>query len=357
MIKILILAPYPVDSAPSQRFRFEQYFQTLTGHDIEFTFQSFLDDRTWKILYKPGKGFQKIWGIIKGFGRRKLMLFRAGQFDYVFIHREATPIGPPVFEFIIAKVLNKKIIYDFDDAIWLPDTRNESTFIKLIKWKSKVQKIAGWSYKVSVGNRYLAEFAREFCENVVLNPTTIDTIDMHRLDETNHNQNSKICIGWTGTHSTLKYLDPLIPLIRDLCKQLSIEFIVISNRKPSWGFEGLKYISWSKITEIQDLNKIDIGIMPLDDDQWSKGKCGFKALQYMALEKPALVSPVGVNNEMIAHGVNGFLCNSLEQWKRHLADLVESEELRRSIGREGRKTVENRYSVRSNSENFLKLFS
>ncbi len=141
----------------------------------------FWNDATWAILYKPGHVLQKIGGTLNGMWNRTTMLFSLRSYDFIFIHREALPIGPPIFEWVIAKVFGEKIIYDFDDAIWLPDMNQKSKLFSFIKSPDKVRVIAKWSYRVSCGNKYLSEFARNYNSNVVLNPTTIDTDNLHYL--------------------------------------------------------------------------------------------------------------------------------------------------------------------------------
>ena len=125
-MNILILAPYPKGEAPSQRFRFEQYLDILTANGISFQYKPFLTEKAWKILYLPGKHAPKAFWILLGFLKRAALLMTVHKYDYVFIHREASPIGPPVFEWLIAKVCRKKIIYDFDDAIWLANTSEQN---------------------------------------------------------------------------------------------------------------------------------------------------------------------------------------------------------------------------------------
>ncbi|MCK5370526.1 MAG: glycosyltransferase family 4 protein, partial [Cyclobacteriaceae bacterium] len=136
----------------------------------------------------------------------------------------------------------------------------------------------------------------------------------------------------------------------------SIHIIIISNQKPDWDFEDYEFVPWNKEKEIEQLDQIDIGIMPLNDSPWEEGKCGFKALQYMAMSKPTIVSNIGVNKTIIEHGVNGFLCDNANDWKKNLIDLITSESLRKSIGEQGMKKVIESYSVESNTELFLSLF-
>lgn len=357
-MKILFIVPYPLAKSPSQRFRFEQYFQTLTQNDFTFHIQSFLDYSDWNVLYQSGKGFQKLWVLTKGLSRRLIIPFHLNAYDFVFIHREAAPFGPPVLEWLIAKVFRKKIIYDFDDAIWLTDRENESPWLKLIKWRSKVASICKWSFRVSAGNQYLCDFAKKYNPNVVLNPTTIDTEGLHNPSLFKVIRNpEKICIGWTGSHSTLKYLTAIEGVLADLEKKYpQLEFLVIADQAPELSLQNLRFLPWSLETEISGLVQANIGIMPLPEDEWAKGKCGFKVLQYMALEIPALAAPVGVNVNIVNHGQNGFLCSTADEWRTSLELLIGNATLRTQMGKSGRLQVLNNYSVLSNRDNFLSLF-
>ena len=357
-MKILFLIPYPLKESPSQRFRFEQYFKTLQNQGFTIQCQSFLSVNNWHLFYKEGHPLLKALTLIRGTAKRVYALLIAPSCSFVFIHREASPVGPPVFEWVLAKLLRKKIIYDFDDAIWLTDRVNESTFLKAIKRRDKVNQICRLSYKVSCGNQYLADYALPFNDQIVINPTTIDCENMHNPARFEKKKKSgTIVIGWTGSHSTLKYLLLLEPVLQKLENQFDhVSFLVIADQLPPLRLNRLNFIKWNPDTEIEDLLKIDIGIMPLPDDEWSKGKCGFKALQYMALEIPAVISPVGVNTEIISEGVEGFLCSTDGEWLLALNKLIQDPTLRETMGKRGRKKIIDSYSISSNTSNFLSLF-
>ncbi|MCU0445821.1 MAG: glycosyltransferase family 4 protein [Microscillaceae bacterium] len=358
IIKVAFLFPYPHTTAPSQRFRFEQYLDLLPANGIEYSLHSFLDESTWAILYKKGHFLQKLGGILRGFGRRFLLLPRLLKVDFVFIHREAAPLGPPIFEWLIAKILRKKIIFDFDDAIWLPNTSENNRVAAFIKFHSKTAAICRWAYKISAGNHYLADYARQFNPRVVLNPTTIDTENWHnpRLFAQPNKQDEPPTIGWTGTHSTIKYLNELVPILQNLEKKYLFKFLVISNQAPDFQLNSLLYVPWQKETEIIDLMQMDFGVMPLTEDAWAKGKCGFKALQYMALAIPALVSPVGVNTEIVDEGINGFICESSADWAQKIAFLLANPTQCIAIGKAAREKIIEKYSVIANQNNFVLLF-
>ena len=352
--KILFIAPYPFDEAPSQRFRFEQYFTFLKENDIEIQFAPFLDRKTWETLYSNGKIIRKILGVFRSFMNRFLLLFSLYKYDFVFIHREASHVGPPIFEFMIAKIFRKRYNYDFDDAIWLPNYSESNERFHRLKAYWKVRFCIKWAHSISAGNDYLAKYARKYNSNVVVIPTTIDTKNHHNIDTDHHQE--KLVIGWTGTHTTMRYLDVLVPVIKELEKQYEFEFLVISNEAPTYHLKSLRFLKWKRDTEIEDLAKISIGLMPLEMDIWSEGKCGFKGLQYMSLGIPALISPVGVNKQIVTHGENGYLPIKSEDWKHYLEALLTNTDLRKKIGEAGKKTIEERYSVRSNEIKYLKLF-
>ena len=353
--KIAFIVPYPIGVAPSQRFRFEQYIDLLEQNNYQCSCYSFLTLKDYRLLYKPGNLIRKIWAIIKGFFKRTRLIFTLRSFSIVFIHREASPIGPPVFEYIITKILKKKVIYDFDDAIWLKNTSQSNKLVSNIKKHSKVSSICKWSSLIMCGNHYLMSYAQNYNEHSICIPTTIDTKNLHNKIKAHHNE--KIIIGWTGTHSTSKYLYQIENLLAELQLKHDFIFKVISNQDPKFETLKYKYTPWSIDNEIDELLTFDIGLMPLYDDDWSKGKCGFKALQYMALEIPTIVSPVGVNTEIIKDGENGYFANNDEEWREKIALLINSSELRSKLGKEGRKTVVNNYSTEANKNNYLNYFN
>jgi glycosyltransferase involved in cell wall biosynthesis len=357
--KILFVVPYPVGESPSQRFRFEQYL-TLLEQEYMITIAPFWSVHAWRVLYEKNHALIRFLFLIGSLVKRGMLLFSVIQYNFIFIHREAAPIGPPWWEWITAKILRKKIIYDFDDAIWSTDNADEPRLISWVRWRSKVRSICRWSYKASVGNAYLATYAKNFCKRVVINPTTIDTQTLHNKElypapDKNSNQ---VVIGWTGSHSTLKYLHTLEKVLQSIALQFPFVYtLVIADKMPDLNIPNLIFKKWSKATEVTDLLLADIGIMPLPDDEWTKGKCGFKALQYMALEIPALVTPVGVNTEIVEHGVDGFVCSTEQMWQVYITELIIDKSKAKHMGMMGRKTVQARYSVTSNTDCFLSLFS
>lgn len=368
---VVFLLPYPLHRAPSQRFRVENLLFLLEEAGIPYALHPFMRAATWQVLYKNGSVLQKGWGVVKGFLQRwHTLLFDTAGYDYVFIHREAAPVGPPLFEWLLAKVLRKKIIYDFDDAIWIPNTSAGNRLAASLKAFWKVKFICRWAHRIAAGNEFLAAFARSYNANVVVMPTCVDTVRRYLPQQSTSStqvSNKKIAailpekrrpvIGWTGSHSTLRYLMILLPVLQALEKEHDFEFVVICDQPPPAGFnlQNLRFVVWQEATEIQDLQQLDIGVMPLDQDAWSEGKCGFKLIQYMALGIPAVASPVGVNKAIITNGSNGFLCHGTEEWHTALSCLLGDVHLRTSMGRQGRQLIEEKYSIQANASVFLNL--
>jgi glycosyltransferase involved in cell wall biosynthesis len=353
--RLYILAPYPKHQAPSQRFRFEQYIQHIEDSNFTVEFYPFYSYDAWQTLYRKKAFVAKSFAVIGSFIKRLGLFFHLHRADAVLIHREVTHIGPPVLEWLIAKVWRKKYIYDFDDAIWMPNFSESNKRFHWLKAYWKVNYCMKWAKVVSAGNDYLADYARKFNDNVYVIPTTIDTVNMHT--KLSDHSLEKVIIGWTGTHTTQKYLNELIPILVELNTIHSFEFQVISNQAPDFELPNLHWIKWNKATEIDDLSRFHIGIMPLINDQWADGKCGFKALQYMALEIATIASPVGVNTQIIHDGVNGFLADGIDEWRIHLNELLTNPIKRSNVGQAGRVTVEQHYSVSALREKYISLIN
>lgn len=360
MKRILIVCPYPEKKAPSQRFRFEQYLEFLRSNGLEIRVASFWNDKQWPGIYGGKSIGYRVWSTLMAFVKRFFLLFSLPQYDTVFIHREVTPIGPPWWEWCAAKIFRKRLIYDFDDAVWLPNSSEANAkLVGRLKNHSKTGKIISWSETVFAGNAFLADYARQFCNHVVIVPTTID-LNLHNVETpTAKGDDAQITIGWTGTHSTLKQLVPMFPMLEKVYAKKPFRFLLIADIAPESMPEFVEFRKWNKASEIADLKEINIGIMPLYDTDWERGKCGFKALQYLALEIPAVVSGVGVNSEIVEDGVNGFVCEAVDseqeylKWEDGLLKLLSDETLRKQFGAQGRNTVEERYSVYAFREVYL----
>ncbi|MEP6819471.1 MAG: glycosyltransferase family 4 protein [bacterium] len=341
-MRLLAIVPSIYDTSPGQRYRIEQWEPLLRKRGVEITYAPFESEELHALLYKTGNLGQKLSLVAKGIARRFSHMSSIRDYDVVYVFREAALLGPPFFERWIHRSF-VPMVFDFDDAVFVSYRSPSNGYLSYLKFASKTRSICRMSAHVMAGNRYLADYARQVNEHVTIVPTTIDT-EKYTVSE-KRTESDVPTIGWTGSFSTVQHLDTLRPALQKLARQNRFRLRVIGT--PAYELEGVEVeaMKWQSATELKDLNAIDIGIMPLPDDAWSKGKCALKALQFMALGIPTVCSPVGVNTEIIQDGENGFIANSETDWVEKLRRLLHSAQRRNEIGRAGRATVETKYSA------------
>lgn len=350
-MKVLFWTPYPTEGA-SNRYRVEQYLPSLDSAGIKYNLRPFWNSAAYNLLYRRGHYLKKAYYFILGTFSRIWDLGFIFKYDIVFIHREAYPVGGAFFETILS-FLKIPFIFDFDDAIFLPTSSLANNFIERFKKPEKIASIIKRSRHVIVGNNYLADFALCYNRSVSVIPTPIDT-DKYHPDDKGHND--KVVIGWTGSITTLDFLNMLKNAFIYLSERFSyIEVKTIGGNFSIKGFTNIIYKPWSLKEEIEDLKTFDIGIMPMPDNEWTKGKCGFKAILYMSMGIPCVSSPVGITREIVSDGINGFLANTEDEWIRNLSLLIENPGLREKMGLAGRKTIEERFSLKVNAPKILEL--
>ena len=355
-MKILFISPVPVEGAGC-RFRIYQYFPHLRKHNIKASLSPFLFSSYFKIVYKPGKFLSKTVYFFLSTLKRLYDLIRASGYDIIYIYRESYPIGPPVFEYIL-HFIGKSIICDFDDAIFLPNTSKVNWFLTLLRPRPNIDKIIRLSDCVIVGNDYLKEYALKFHKNVFVLPTVVDTNKYVPATENKHNLKKKVVIGWIGSPTTQIYIKAFIPIFRKLrekYKNILLKIVGGDFASTEDLTDNVIIQKWFLQKELQELQSFDIGIMPIPDNNWTKGKCGFKAILYMSAGVPVVCSKVGANCEIVQDGVNGFLASNEEEWIKKLSILIESPSLRANIALTGRKTAEEKYSVKENTPKFLEI--
>jgi glycosyltransferase involved in cell wall biosynthesis len=341
--------------SPGQRFRFEQYLEFLQQNGYSCEVSYLLNEQDDAVFYSKGHYFRKLLIYLKSLRIRRRDVQRSSEFDLIFIYREALMTGSVRFERKL-KRRGAKMVLDFDDAIWVLDVSPGNKNLQWLKNPSKTAEILKISEMVFVGNRFLANYASGYNQNVKIVPSTIET-DIFKRNHIKHNT-EKICIGWTGSRTTLKHFSLAVPVLQKLMKKFPERLSVklISDVNYTGNEIEVNFCKWNKESETKDLSEIDIGIMPLPDDEWARGKCGFKGLQYMSFEIPTILSPVGVNTEIIQDGENGYLASTETEWIDKLSALIESPELRERIGKNGRKTVEERYSYNAWKGKYLEYF-
>ncbi|MCT7972013.1 glycosyltransferase family 4 protein [Laspinema olomoucense] len=342
-MKVLALMPALYDTSPGQRFRLEQWATYLEKDGFHFTFLPFEDETLHQVIYQPGQYIKKAQLMMQAFIRRLEFLTTTQKFDLVFIYREAAAIGPAVIERLVAQQ-GLPIIYDFDDPIWMSYRSPTNGFLSRLKWPSKTATICRLAKTVMVGNSLLAQYAKQYTDRVSVVPSTIDMKDYPPKGD--HQEQATVTLGWTGSHSTLPFLEDIKTPLQQVTSIYSFRLSVISHTD-TYQMEGVPTFSklWKADTEALDLHDADIGLAPFPNTGWTPWRCHGKILQYMAIGIPTIASPIGIIPDYIQDGVNGFLASTDQEWVEKLSRLIENPNLRREMGLAGRKTVENRYSA------------
>jgi glycosyltransferase involved in cell wall biosynthesis len=340
MIRVDALVPYAIGRVGGQRYRIEQWVPLLEKHGIGVTFSPFLTEAAMDVLYRPGHLWSKATQTGRGYAQRAWRALSPGQTDVAFIYRELAPLAPVWFERLLAR--RTPVVLDFDDAIYVPDASTANLWTRHFKGRRKVEALCRGAHHVTVGSAVLAEFASQHARAVTVLPSTIDT-DVYTVEP--RPPNSRPVIGWTGSPTTVPHLLTLASALRRLRRELDFELRVIGGEVAMAGVD-VRCLPWSAAREVEDLRPLDVGLMPLPDDEWSRGKCGMKALQYMALAIPPVVSPVGANRIIVQDGVNGLHATADDEWVHALARLIADASLRERLGRAARQTVEEGYSAR-----------
>ncbi len=340
-ISVCALVPYPVGISPSQRFRLEQWAPHLRAAGIAVTFRPFLSECGLRVLQQPRRLAAKAASLTSAFVRAGLRLPDLRRYDAIIIHRAVAVAGPALLERLIA-LCGRPVIFDFDDAIFFLHSSAHNRRFGWLKFPGKTAAICRLSRHIVVGNNYLADYARQFNPQVTVIPTSIDT--ERYTPRATARSSDRVTIGWTGSSTSQTHLEMFLPVLREVVARLPVEVRVVSNREPE--LPGIPYVwrPWTAATEVDEVARFDIGIMPMPDDKWAKGKCALKALQYMALGIPPVCSAVGANCEVVRHGSNGLLASTPDDWLQCFGELVRSPELRVRLGREARRTVEEHYS-------------
>ena len=320
---------------PASRVRFIQYIPGLEKAGWTVDHRPNVPDRQWSsplsgrwrraAHYRLGRAQMK-WN-------RWRDVSAAGRYDAVFVNRDLAGRGLVFEKRLLSK--NGRVVFDFDDAIFIG--RNEAA----VAWMCAH---AAW---VTPGNEYLAVFARRFTPNVTVIPTVIDTDRYEMAGQ--RPAGAPVRVGWSGSDQSIAAaLFPSLPMLEALQERLGFEFVIVTNTRPTLPVSRLRFtfVPWKAEEEGALGRHMDVGLMPLVDDAFQRGKCGLKLLQYMAAGLPAVASPVGVNAEIVLEGETGFLARTDDDWGAALEKLVRSADLRESMGRHGRRRCEDSYSIR-----------
>jgi len=337
-MKVLLLSRYDYLGA-STRVRSFQYIPYLNKKNIKVAIKPLLSNEYIKNLYRNGKKLPVI--VLLSYLKRLIFLLNIKRYNLLWIEKELFPMMPAWIEELFA-ILKIPYIVDYDDAIFHNYDLNKNVVIRTFL-KNKIDSVMKNSAMVIVGNDYLAERSRKAgAKRVEYLPSVVD---LEKYPNTFFSNKGIFTIGWVGSPITSHYLKLVMPALEDFCKKNVARVVLIGAKKKELSNIPVEYVSWSEGTEIKEIQKFDIGIMPLPDNEWERGKCGFKLIQYMASGKPVIGSPVGVNCKIIKHGINGYQAKNIDEWIRALQKLKDDQALRQKMGRAGRQIVENEYCL------------
>jgi glycosyltransferase involved in cell wall biosynthesis len=332
-MKVLGIITSEVD--PASRIRISQYKKwfELNGEKIDDIFFSPLKEQEPSEFAKTVSKISRInkwtiWNAYKKFVRLPL-LYRQYQYDLLWQSRLLIPEN-----FHIEKFYRKPFVFDFDDAIWI----NEG--------EPYVNRAFKKADKIFAGNSYLAEYAFKHNSSVVIIPTTVDT----EIFFPKNIAQEKFTIGWIGTNSNFPYLETIRNTLLEFIRNThNARLMIVSSEPPSFfSFDNDKIVfkKWAQEKENDLVNEFSIGIMPLPDNNWTRGKCGYKILQYMACNKPFIASPTGINKAFIENSKSGLAAEDEDNWLSKLTELKNDLDLHTSLSLNGRSFVETHYSAR-----------
>ena len=280
--------------------------------------------------------------IARRYAARLRQLTRAHGADALWVYAELFPYLPAAFE-RLAFAARLPVVYDFDDAFFHQYEAARHPLVRRML-SGKLEPLLRGAAACACGNAYLRDYAERFCDHTIILPTVVDTSTYRPISGSHAGQ---LSIGWIGTPSTWQYVRPMLPLLTELAAKrgLRVRVVGAGAAAATDRFDGLDLVDWHEATEIEEVQRMDVGIMPLPDEAWARGKSGYKLVQYMACGLPVVASPVGVNAEIVLEGETGFLARSPEQWRHALVALLDDAALRRRMGQAGRRRAEAQYSL------------
>jgi glycosyltransferase involved in cell wall biosynthesis len=345
-MRLLMLPRYEALGA-SSRLRSYQYLPKLSDAGIDVTVSPLLSDAYVRALYGGGRGVHEV---VKGYWRRVLAQLSAEKFDIVWLEKEFLPWMPPVLERIPGKAI---LVVDFDDAVFHRYDEHRFATVRRIMG-TRIDQLMRRADVVTAGNDYLANRALEAgCQRVATVPTVVD---LTRYSSRAPNESGKpLVIGWIGSPSTAHYLRDVSTVIASMRKRYAVRAVAVGARPDQVVGTPFETVPWSEAEEAAIVAGFDIGIMPLIDAPWERGKCGYKLIQYMACGVPVIASPVGVNREIVQPGFNGFLAGNETEWEAALTSLIIDADLRDRMGSAGRWRVEQWYSLQVQAPRLIQI--
>lgn len=343
-MRVLALCTFPHQAAAT-RFRLTQLAEPLADRGIQLTIRPYLDSGTFSTLYQRSELPRTAFGLSRCTIRRFADVFSARQADVVLVQREAMLFGPPLIEWLTTAAGRRPLVLDLDDATYVSYVSPVyGRPAALLKWPGKAESLIRAAAVVTCGSREVADHVRSLGGRAVVIPTVVDT---ERFTPRVEAPNRVPVLGWIGSHSTLPYLHSLLPALQEVARRHEFQLVAVSLAKDALMIDGVDVDSreWSLEHEVADFQSLDIGLYPLLDDRWSRGKSGLKAIQYMAVGIPFVATPIGVVTEIGEAGVTHLCASSFDEWTNALSTLLADPDLRHRMGNSGRAHVLGRYTV------------
>ena len=354
-MEVLALIPNQCGHAPGQRSSIELWESVLAPLGINIHYSPFETERLREVLYQPGHYATKVGEMVRGYVERIKVLGDLKRFDAVFVYREAALLGPAFLERMVAR-RGVPIIYQLDDPLFVPYTSPSNGYLSYLKCFGKISEICRLAKVVMVNSTQIREYVSQYNQNIWQVPSVVDTRQYVFRPELLEKQPDEVCIGWSGSPTTIGNIRVIAPALRKLAEQVSHRVHLIGGTE--FDLPGVPYVAqeWAADTEVEDLRKMQVGMVPLPVNEWNKRKFYMKTAQYMALGIPTVATPLGSNPEVIQHGVTGFLADSEDEWVEYLSLLIKDHELRLRMSHAAAKVAQEKYSLESNTQKIIEAF-
>ncbi len=351
-MRVLTLVPNQKGFAPGQRGSIELWEKILAPEGIELDYAPFETERLHRILYKSGHHLAKALEMLKGYAGRLGLLKRLDEYDAVFVYREAALLGPAFLEKLIAR--RRPIIYQLDDPLFMPYRSPSNGYLSYLKFFGKIKEIIRLSKVVIANSSHIRDYSLQYNKNVWQIPSIVDTRQF--VYRPFPEKPEKVCVGWSGSPTTVKNIKMLENPLREISAKDICDLHFIGGT--DFGLDGVRYTAqnWNGATEVDDLRKMQVGLVPLPDNSWNKYKFIMKTAQYMALGIVPVGTPMASNPEVIGHGENGFLAATDAEWIEYLSILVKDDKLRNEMSRRAAADAQAKYSLEANTPKIIEAF-
>lgn len=353
-MRVLVLTPYPYGTTAGPRSSFELWEPVLAEAGISLEYAVFESERLHEIIYAPGHRSEKAVEMLRSYaGFARDVSRRVRHFDAVLVNREATLIGPALIERAVVRV-GKPLIYLIDDPLYIAYRSPSNGWLSYLKFFGKVKSICRMSRVVLVNSPSHRAFASRYCSNVWEIPSLVDSERYSGWQP--RGGNGRVCVGWSGGPSTATNLALIRRPLGELAQRPDAELLIIGAREDPLPGIPHRATAWSADTEVEDLRRLDVGLVPVPDSPWSPHKFYLKLVQYMALGIPAVATPLGTNPQIIVEGETGFLASGDDEWTVKLNKLVDQPELRERVGRQAAAVARERFTLQANAEKIVAAF-